>query len=80
MYFWSDENNEPIHVHISKAKPNQNSTKVWITKSGGCIVANNSNIPKNELNYLLEIISAQYFFIVSKWKEHFCVKDVKYYC
>ncbi|MBQ8813590.1 MAG: DUF4160 domain-containing protein [Lachnospiraceae bacterium] len=21
VYFWSNENNEPIHVHISKGKP-----------------------------------------------------------
>ena len=31
VYFWTNENNEPIHVHISKGKPNGNTTKVWIT-------------------------------------------------
>lgn len=29
VYFWSNENNEPIHVHISKGKPQGNSTKGW---------------------------------------------------
>ncbi|MDQ7095032.1 DUF4160 domain-containing protein [Desulfosporosinus sp. PR] len=29
VYFWSNENNEPIHVHIGKGKPNANATKVW---------------------------------------------------
>ena len=33
VYFWSNENNEPIHVHISKGTPQGNATKVWLTKS-----------------------------------------------
>jgi len=66
---------------VSKGRPTSNSTKIWLTKNGGCILANNSsNIPQKELNYLLEIIAAQYFSIVSKWKEHFLVEDVKFYC
>lgn len=44
VYFWSNENNEPIHVHISKGKPNPNGTKLWLTKSGGCIAANNERV------------------------------------
>ena len=27
IYFWANENGEPIHVHISKGKPSPNSTK-----------------------------------------------------
>ena len=34
IYFWSNENYEPIHVHISKGNPTINSTKVWLTKAG----------------------------------------------
>ena len=62
VYFWSNENFEPIHVDISKGKPNPNATKVWLTASGGCILANNSSkIPLKELNNILEVIAAQYF-------------------
>ncbi|MGN0987043.1 MAG: DUF4160 domain-containing protein [Otoolea sp.] len=43
VYFWSNEFGEPIHVHISKGKPSQNATKVWLTRSGGCIMANNGS-------------------------------------
>lgn len=32
VFFWSNENNEPIHVHITKGQPNAASTKVWLTK------------------------------------------------
>ena len=58
-----------------------NSTKVWLTKSGGCILANNvGHIPQNELNRLLEIIPLYYFKIVSKWKENYGIDEVKFYC
>ena len=30
VYFWSDENNEPIHVHVAKGKPIPNATNVVI--------------------------------------------------
>ncbi len=53
-------------MHIAKGKPSPNATKIWLTKSGGCIVANNgSKIPSRELNELLEFISAQFFLICS---------------
>ena len=56
VYFWSDENNEPIHVHVAKGKPTPNATKIWPTKSGGCILASNgSKISNKELNEFNEI-------------------------
>ena len=58
VYFWSNEGTEPIHVHICKGKPSANATKLWLTRAGGCIVANNgSNIPERELKELMEIVS-----------------------
>ncbi len=81
VFFWSNENEEPIHVHVGKGKPSRNSTKIWFTASGGCIVANNSSrIPKDELNELLEIISAQYFMICEEWKSHFKIEKIKFFC
>lgn len=81
VFFWSNENDEPIHVHIGKGKPTPNATKIWITKTGGCILASNgSQIPQNELNELLEIIAAQYFIICREWKEHFNISEIKFYC
>ena len=63
IYFWSNENCEPIHVHISKGNPSGNSTKIWLTKSGGCIVANNnSNIPDKDLRKIKEALIYNYFF------------------
>lgn len=81
IYFWSNEDGEPIHVHISKGKPSPNSTKIWLTKRGGCILANNgSQIPDKELNKLMVFISAQFFLICAEWKKFFVVNEIKFYC
>lgn len=81
VYFWSNENNEPIHVHISKGKPTGNSTKVWLTKKGGCIIANNkSNIPEKDLKKILELLSDNYFFVLAKWKGYFKGQEIRFYC
>ena len=59
IYFWSNEGDslEPIHVHVAKGKPIPNATKIWLTKSGGCILASNgSKISNKELNELMEFI------------------------
>ena len=59
----------------------KNSTKVWLTKSGGCILANNnSKIPDKDLNNLLGAIASNYFLIVSEWKRFNATEEVKYYC
>ena len=58
-----------------------NSTKVWLTKSGGCILANNnSHISEKELSRLLEIIPIYYLKIVSKWKDRYGEDEIKFYC
>lgn len=81
VYFWSNENAEPIHVHISRGKPLPNGTKVWLTSAGRCIVASNgSRIPQSDLNELLDVISAQFFMICAKWREHSCVDEIKFFC
>lgn len=81
VFFWSNENDEPIHVHIAVGDPKSNSTKIWITQTGGCIVANNnSRIPQRDLNELLDIIPISFFYICSEWKRHFNVDVIKFYC
>lgn len=80
IYFWTNENDEPIHVHISKGKPNINATKVWLTQSGGCIVCHNkSKIPEKELNVICEDISLHYYQIVEMWKI-IHAGHIKFYC
>jgi len=81
IFFWSNENNEPIHVHISVSNPTPNATKVWLTKNSGCIVANNQNkIPQKDLTNLLRIIQAEFVFICNEWKVFFDTDTIKFYC
>jgi len=81
VYFWSNEIGEPIHVHVAKGKPVENGTKIWLTEKGRCILASNgSNIPKKQLNELMEFISAQFFLICEEWKNFFACDEIKFYC
>lgn len=79
VYFWMNENAEPVHVHVNKGHPSENATKIWLTKSGGCILANNnSKIPQPKLNKLLEVIADNHFLICRKWHDIF--GEAKFYC
>jgi hypothetical protein len=80
IFFWSNENDEPVHVHIA-VTPSENATKIWLTKNGGCVVSHNrGKIPMSELRELLDVVSTRYFFICSEWKRHFNVTGLKFYC
>lgn len=81
VYFWSNEGlpAEPIHVHVSEGKPSPNTTKIWITRSGKTLLANNrSRIRKKELRMIQKIIEANSEDIIKAWIEHF--ETIRYYC
>lgn len=81
IYFWSNENEplEPIHVHVSEGFPTENSTKIWITKSGKCLLCNNnSHIPQRKLRDIIDILEARHLEIEKKWYSYF--KEIRYYC
>ncbi len=81
VFFWVNENDplEPVHVHVSEGKPSPNATKIWITRSGGCLLQNNNSaIPEKQLRAIMKIIEARSFEIVRMWKETF--GSLKYYC
>lgn len=71
VYFWSNENGEPVHVHVAKGKPTANATKIWITSSGGVLSKNTSRIPKADLTKLELAVAGNAAFIVSKWSQVF---------
>lgn len=41
LFFWIAENGEPVHIHVGIKRAAANSTKFWLTKNGGCTLANN---------------------------------------
>ena len=71
FYFWSRENNEPPHVHISKGKPTANATKFWITKDGISLANNNSHIPQNDLKKIARYILDNRADMLASWFDFF---------
>lgn len=81
IFFWSNEDGEPIHVHICEGIPTENTAKIWLTSKGGFILAhNNGKIPKSDLNAMIKMLPVFYFLIVSKWKAFYKTDQIKFYC
>ena len=79
IYFWSNENGEPMHVHISRGRQTSNATKVWLTHNGYAVLChNNSKISLKDLNKLLRHISEAYEIIKEEWVYRFGYES--YYC
>ncbi len=79
IYFWSNEGNEPVHVHISQGIQTANATKIWLTTNGKCELCHNrSKIPQHLLNDIMDFIETQWAEIVKSWKKYF--GEVKFYC
>lgn len=81
VYFWTNENNplEPVHVHVAEGSPQPNATKIWITRTGKCLLANNnSNIPTKTLRNIMRIIESQHQIVLQKWMQYF--DQIQFYC
>ncbi|SFI11678.1 protein of unknown function [Pseudobutyrivibrio sp. OR37] len=81
IYFWTNENKpvEPIHVHVAKGAPTANATKIWITSTGKCLLANNnSKIAEHTLRNIMRMIEARSDDVISKWLLYF--GEISYYC
>ena len=81
IFFWIGEGNplEPVHVHISEGVPTANATKIWITKSGKALLANNSShIQLSDLRRLMRIIEANSDTVCSMWIKYF--GSITYFC
>lgn len=80
VYFWTNENDplEPVHVHVAEGKPRENATKIWITRSGKCLLANNnSHIPERTLRNIIRILEARSDEIIETWKNYF--GEIRYF-
>lgn len=80
VYFWSNEGDplEPVHFHVTDGAPSQNATKVWMTKSGHCLLCDKGNIPDAKLRKIMEIAEARHQTIIDKWYDFF--GEITYYC
>lgn len=71
IYFWSRENDEPIHVHVSKGNPTQNGTKFWIRRDSIELEHNKEKIPQNDLKKIQKYLWANREIIIAKWYQFF---------
>ncbi len=81
VYFWMNESSplEPIHIHIAEGTPSPGATKVWITKSGKCLLSHNaSKIPAKQLNAIMKIVEARSSEVKKLWFATF--GQISYYC
>ena len=81
VYFWANEGEplEPIHIHIIEGVPSANATKIWITKSGKCLLCNNnSRIHERILRNMMDIIEARSHEVILKWQDFH--GEIRYYC
>lgn len=65
FFFFSNERNEPIHIHVEKA---ENYAKFWIEP---LFVAANYGFTSKELREISIIIEKNESYIKEKWNEHF---------
>jgi len=68
FFFFSNEGNEPIHVHVEKA---EKYAKFWLNP---ICLARNLHFSSTELGKIRDIIEDQKSEIERKWKEHFNVE------
>ena len=66
FFFYSNENNEPMHIHIEKAHA---TGKVWLEPL--VEVAYMHGFSNKETGTIMEIIYANSEAFKSKWNEHF---------
>jgi len=65
LFFFSNERNEPVHIHIEKAEC---YAKFWLDPL--CVVSNYGFTGK-ELREISDIIEKNELLIREKWNEHF---------
>ncbi len=66
FFFYSNENNEPIHVHVTKSDAN---AKIWLEPN--IKVAYIHGFNKGEETKILEIVQENYEAFKNKWNEYF---------
>ncbi|MBE8952117.1 MAG: DUF4160 domain-containing protein [Quinella sp. 1Q7] len=72
IFFWSNENDEPVHVHVAKGKQTPNATKIWLpADSNPVVVHNKSRIPQKDLTRILKAVALERDTIIARWYDYF---------
>ncbi len=69
LYFWSNENHEPIHIHAEKG---ETEGKFWIdVENFEITIAVEYNLTPQAKREIKKIIYEHFDLIVSEWNRHF---------
>jgi len=72
IFFWSNENDEPVHVHVCKGPPSSDATKIWLPPDSNPVLAHNkSHIPQKDLNRILKQLAYNRSDIIARWYDYF---------
>jgi len=69
FHFFSDQGNEPLHIHVHKAGC---EAKFWLKD---CSLAYNDDFKHNEINKLAKIIKENKEMLLEKWHEYHGRRD-----
>ena len=81
IYFWSNENDEPIHVHVTEGEVSKNSVKIFIRSNNTLDIDYcGYSIRKSTIDKAVDFINSNIMLIKTRWCEHFRVNfsDIKY--
>jgi len=69
LYFWSNENNEPIHIHAEKG---EKECKFWLDVDSFEIkIAYEYGLTPQARREIKKIIYLHFDYIVSEWNKYF---------
>ena len=70
IYFWSNEDGEPVHVHVSKNKQ-KNATKFWVTSDGIELARDTGSVDKKDMKAMLAHLRVNRSEIIAAWAGYF---------
>lgn len=71
VYFWSNEQGEPVHFHATKGAPDKNDTKIWVLSNGSFRVAHNKGrIPERDLSRIFSVMQNYSLDFIHFWKTY----------
>lgn len=65
FFFYSNENNEPPHIHIEKGDA---TAKIWLQPIE---IENNYGFSSREINQILKIINDNQLNFIQSWHDYF---------
>jgi len=66
FFFYSNENNEPAHIHITKGSADG---KVWLVPT--IAIAYMYGFTNAEQKFIMEVVETNYEIFINRWNEHF---------